>query len=115
MKKHYYLEDIISLCTYKHLSADEIFLELKKIYPTIAQASVYRNLERLIKGHVLNKIVWIRGKALYETSIEPHIHFVSKETGVIVDIPFDVNTIKFPIPKNFSPEDVQITIYWTQY
>jgi Fe2+ or Zn2+ uptake regulation protein len=57
MKKHYYLEDIISLCTYKHLSADEIFLELKKIYPTIAQASVYRNLERLIKGHVLNKIV----------------------------------------------------------
>jgi Fe2+ or Zn2+ uptake regulation protein len=56
MKKHYYLEDIITLCTRNHFSADEIFFQLKQKYPNITQGSVYRNLDKLVAEKKLNKI-----------------------------------------------------------
>ena len=33
MKTHYYKEDILEICKNKHLTVEEIFSELSKLYP----------------------------------------------------------------------------------
>jgi Fe2+ or Zn2+ uptake regulation protein len=45
MRTHEYRDIICSLCNCKHLTAEEVFLEVKKIEPKIGKATVYRNLE----------------------------------------------------------------------
>jgi len=110
MKKHFYLDEIVALCHKKHLSADEIFLQLKNKYQTIAQASVYRNLEKLVKEKKLKEIK-LKNKSLYEAILEPHIHFFS-DRGEVIDIPFDFNQIKLPYPDGYEPEHIEISIYW---
>lgn len=109
MKKHFYLDEIIALCYKKHISADEIFLKLKTKYKNIAQASVYRNLEKLVKEKKLKEII-VKNKSLYEAVLEPHIHFFS-DRGEIIDIPFDISQIKLPYPDGYKPEYIEISIY----
>ena len=47
MKIHYYTDDIIDICTDKHLTVDEIFSHLQEKYPEIGRSSIYRNVEQL--------------------------------------------------------------------
>jgi len=35
MKKHYYTEEILESCDKKHLTVEEIFSEIKKIFPEV--------------------------------------------------------------------------------
>jgi hypothetical protein len=35
MKTHYYKEDILEICKNKHLTVEEIFSELSKLYPEV--------------------------------------------------------------------------------
>jgi hypothetical protein len=30
----------------------------------------------------------------------------------VVDLPFDITKLSLPFPKDYSPEYVEITIYW---
>jgi len=111
MKKHFYLDEIINICNNKHLSAEEIFLELKKVYPKVWQASVYRNIDKLVEQKKLKKISGIQKKTIYESTIKPHIHFVDQKTWKIIDIDFDYSSINIPIPSWFQTEWIEITIY----
>ena len=47
MRTHQYREIICDTCTCRHLSADDIFDEVKKIEPKIGRATVYRNIESM--------------------------------------------------------------------
>jgi Fe2+ or Zn2+ uptake regulation protein len=47
MKTHYYTDDIINICTDKHLTVDQIFNFLQEKYPEIGRSSIYRNVEQL--------------------------------------------------------------------
>lgn len=112
MKKHYYLADILQLCTHNHLSAEDIFLSLKKKFPMIAQGSVYRNLDKLVQQKKLTQVKGVHNKVLYEHTVTPHVHFVSKKTGRVIDIPFDTSTISIPFPKWYTPDHIDIVVYW---
>lgn len=114
MKKHYYLSDILQICNHKHLSAEDIFLLLKKKYPRIAKGSVYRNLDKLVEQKKLNKIKALDNKTLYEWIITPHIHFICQKTGVVTDIPFDLSILKIPLPKWYVLDYVDIVVYWNK-
>lgn len=111
MKKHYYLDDILKICTKKHFSAEDIFLLLRKKYPQIAQWSVYRNLDKLVEERKLTQVKGIHNKILYERTLSPHIHFVYQKTGKVIDVPFDTATLSLPFPPWYTPDHIDIIVY----
>ncbi len=112
MKTHYYTEDIINICTDKHLTVDQIFSFLQEKYPEIGRSSIYRNVEQLLEKWKLKKVIWIGKKAYFETNIWNHIHLIDEASWNIIDLPMD--SLNFNnLPKNFNIINTDIKIFWT--
>lgn len=58
-----------------HLSAEEIYVEVKKKHAEIGLATVYRTLELLTKLKVINKITFQDGLARYDVNKGGDNHF----------------------------------------
>ncbi len=76
--------------TAKHLSAEEVFLKVHKICPTIGLTTIYRNLEILVRGGVLSKFDFGDGRSRYEFShgtdkAGHHHHLVCKGCGRVIN------------------------------
>ncbi|RLD16035.1 MAG: transcriptional repressor [Caldiserica bacterium] len=74
-----------------HLSADEVFLRLRKNYPNIGIATVYRNLDYLHKNGFLSRFQFGNNKASYELSerflkgAKHHHHLICTKCGKVID------------------------------
>jgi Fur family transcriptional regulator, ferric uptake regulator len=76
--------------TGEHLSAEDIYLEVHKLYPAIGLTTVYRTLELLVETGIVFKFDFGDGKARYELaegpeSIGHHHHIVCTGCRRIVD------------------------------
>jgi Fur family ferric uptake transcriptional regulator len=79
--------------TKKHLSAEEVFLAVRKLCPNIGLATVYRTLELLIQMKLVSKLDFGDGRNRYELSESSpvknhHHHMVCTRCGKV----FDYNT-----------------------
>lgn len=110
MKIHYYKEDILKICDKKHLTVEEIFAELLKLYPEAWKSSVYRNVEEMVKSWDLKKVVWLSKKSYFERTKHRHIHLIDKNTWEIFDL--DENIQILNLPENFLVSDMDIKIFW---
>jgi len=110
MKTHAYLLDIKEICRDNHLTVDEIFEKLKKIYPKVGKSTIYRNVEEMTKIWVLTKLIGIQDKAIYELTRDNHIHLIDRETWYIKDLYIDNINIPW-IPYNFTVDFMNVDIY----
>ncbi len=110
MKLHYYYDDILNICKNKHLTADDVFVILKKKYPSIWISTVYRNLDNLIKKWELTKITNIWKKAYFEINKWIHMHLFDKSTWNIIDI--DPKDFNINLPKGFKVDNMELTVTW---
>lgn len=110
MKKHKYLEDIISICKDKHLTADDIFFKLKEKYPEVGIATVYRNVDFLNKEWRLNKIVGPYKKEYFESTDKDHGHIIDKKTWKIEDINVEDLNLNSLMSK-FKDRKINVKIY----
>jgi len=108
MKSYKYLDDIIKICKKKHLTVEEILAKLKKKYPRVWIATVYRAVNFLVKKWKMRKIENINKITYYETLVDFHIHFIDEKTGKIVDIPAD----KFQLDNNLFESITDVRIIW---
>jgi len=75
----------------EHLSADEVFLIVRKNYPTIGIATVYRTLDFLYRRGLLSRFQFGNNKASYELSPEKvserkhHHHLICTGCGRVID------------------------------
>ncbi|MBE0425911.1 MAG: transcriptional repressor [Nitrospirae bacterium] len=81
--------DVLSQ-TSEHLSAEDIYLAVHKIYPAIGLTTVYRTLEILVQMGLVFKFDFGDGRARYELSEGPksighHHHLVCSGCGRIID------------------------------
>jgi len=79
------------LCkTSKHLSAEDVYMAVHKIYPNVGLTTVYRTLELLVQMGLVFKFDFGDGRARYELSEGPkgarhHHHLVCKSCGRVID------------------------------
>ncbi len=106
MKKIYeYLKGVKT-----HPSAHDVYEHVKKEIPSITLATVYRNLEKLVKNGEAIKLE-IDGEYRFDGQPAMHIHCVCKKCGKIIDIHDDemvekaMNEIS---RKKFNAESVDI-------
>jgi Fur family ferric uptake transcriptional regulator len=81
--------DVLSQ-TEEHLSAEEAYLAVHKVYPNVGLTTVYRTLELLVHMGLVFKFDFGDGRARYELSEGPkgtrhHHHLVCTNCGRVID------------------------------
>lgn len=71
----------------EHMTAEQLFLELKKTEPKVVQATVYNNLNILCREGLIRKLS-IEGSCDRYDKIRRHDHLVCKKCGELSDISF---------------------------
>lgn len=75
-----------------HLTAEEIYMEVKKDEPNIGLATIYRTLELLVSLDILRRSSFDDGKYRYEFCDDDrhyHHHFICLECGRIDEVSED--------------------------
>ena len=67
------------------MAAEEIFLALRQVYPTVVLATVYNNLNRLLQEDLIRKIS-VEGMPDRYDRIQRHDHLVCRKCGKLMDI-----------------------------
>lgn len=73
--------------TKSHPGAEWIYSEMKKIYPDISLATVYRNLIILKDAGEIRSVGKVHGQERFDGNAMPHTHAVCQICGKIMDIP----------------------------
>ena len=68
-----------------HMTAEQIFMELRCTYPTVVLATVYNNLNRLWQDDLIRKVS-VEGTPDRYDRIQRHDHLVCKECGKLLDV-----------------------------
>lgn len=77
--------------TSKHLSAEDIYLAIRKSYKDIGFATIYRTLDLLVRMNLVNRFEFGDGKARYEFIYERqevpthHHHLICSRCGKVID------------------------------
>ena len=74
------------LNSHEHLTADTIYVELKKDNPELSLGTVYRNLTKLTEIGAIKKVSLPNQVDKFDKNLEPHAHFICDECGSITDM-----------------------------
>jgi len=74
--------------SYSHLTADEVYKELRKTMPKVVLATIYNNLNALVDEELIRRVS-MEGQVDRYDSIRQHDHLVCKKCGKLIDIDFD--------------------------
>lgn len=69
-----------------HPSAEIVYEEINKKYPSITLSTIYNTLEIFVEKNIINKVFTLDGKARYDARMQKHHHLYDKESGKIIDI-----------------------------
>lgn len=89
--------------SYIHPTAEEVYSEINKSYPSISKSTVYRNLQEMTEDGLILKIVDEEGINRFDGKECRHYHFVCSNCKKLVDLdlPYDEDINK-KIEKNYK-------------
>ena len=97
----------------RHISAEEIFDELKKDNRKISLATIYNTLKQFTDIGLLREINIDQKKSIYCTNHDPHYHLYIEDENKILDIPqknIDLNIPQIPACLSLHNIDVIVRI-----
>ena len=109
MRTHQYRDIICDTCNCRHLSADDIFDEIRLREPKIGRATVYRNIEAMAEQGILRRFPGIHGKTYYECNNVTHAHLVDESSGIFCDFPMEHVQVS-DIPEGYEVSEIRIQI-----
>ena len=68
-----------------HPTADQVYQEVKKKYPTLSLATVYHTLRLLTEIGMLQELGFTDETSRYDPDISPHINIICRNCGKIQD------------------------------
>ena len=110
-------EDVLNYLknSHTHLTAEQIYLGLKKQNSTASRGTVYRNLNKLIYYGIVSKIPIENQPDKFDYIHKPHSHALCKECGKVFDFEYNFNAENLikQVEEQTDMEDVasQILIY----
>mgnify|MGYP006139340627 CR=1 FL=1 len=81
----------------RHVSAEEIFDEVRNDRRKISLATIYNTLKQFTQIGLIREIVVDQNKSLYCTNNESHYHLYIEDEGKIVDIPTKNIDLNIPV------------------
>jgi len=97
----------------RHISAEELFDEVKQEDRKISLATVYNTLKQFTKLGLIREIVVDQNKSIYCTNNQSHYHLYIEDENKIIDVPtqnIDLNIPSIPACLNLHNIDVIVRI-----
>jgi len=82
-----------------HPSAECIYQKVKKRYPSVSLATVYKTLETLVEIGEIRVAIISRGKTRYDMRTDAHHHFLCSECGGVMDVEMNLSCLDTCFPK----------------
>lgn len=96
-----------------HPTAEELYLELKKDHPKLGIATVYRNLNQLLKDERIIRIQKPYEKDSFDATIKEHYHVQCLTCGKVEDVEVKVD-LKVLDDKKIESFDLKLNHYCKQ-
>lgn len=97
----------------KHLTANEVFEDARRLLPGISFATVYNSLRYLKNEGLIGEIRFGADATLYDRKLTRHDHAICTKCGTLVDIemehPRELVDLAASIVK-FRPESLEFTL-----
>jgi Fur family peroxide stress response transcriptional regulator len=81
-----------------HPTVDEIYQELKQIFPTLSKTTIYLNLNLFVKYNIVRSFNMDNNEQRFDFIKQEHINFFCEKCKKVYDIP--VNEIKIEYQNN---------------
>ena len=95
----------------RHVSADELFHDVKKEDRKISMATVYNTLKQFTSLGLVREVVVDQNKSLYCTNRKSHYHLYIEDEGKIVDIPTKNINLNIPsIPACLQLHNIDVIV-----
>ena len=97
----------------RHVSAEELYDEVKQDERKISLATIYNTLKQFSQLGLIREIVVDQNKSLYCTNNESHYHLYIEDEGKILDIPtqnIDLNIPSIPACLKLHNIDVIVRV-----
>ncbi|MGE0440005.1 MAG: Fur family transcriptional regulator [Gemmatimonadales bacterium] len=69
-----------------HPTADDLVREVRAVLPTVSHATVYRNLQELVREGLIRTLDRAGDAAQFEINPDEHHHFVCRKCGQVWDV-----------------------------
>ena len=97
----------------RHISADNLFDEVKQEERRISMATVYNTLKQFTSLGLIREIVVDQNKSLYCNNNQSHYHLYIEDEGKVIDIPtknIDLNIPSIPACLQLHNIDVIVRV-----
>ena len=95
----------------RHISAEELYEEVKKDNRRISLATIYNSLKQFRKIGLLKELVVDQNKSIYCTNHDKHYHLYIEDEGKLIDIPQENIDLNIPeIPACLKLHNIDIII-----
>ena len=97
----------------RHISAENLFDEVKKDERKISMATIYNTLKQFTSLGLIREIVVDQNKSLYCNNNQSHYHLYIEDEGKVIDIPtknIDLNIPSIPACLQLHNIDVIVRI-----
>ena len=85
-----------------HPSAELIYQAVKKRYPAVSLATVYKTLETLVQIGEIRIAIVSEGKTRYDTRMDQHHHFLCSYCGGVQDIEMKMDCLETYCPESLA-------------
>jgi Fur family peroxide stress response transcriptional regulator len=72
--------------TMGHPTADDLVRQVREVLPTVSHATVYRNLQELVREGLIRTLDRAGAAAQFEVNPDEHHHFVCRKCGRVWDV-----------------------------
>jgi Fur family peroxide stress response transcriptional regulator len=72
--------------TRTHPTADEVYRKVSRLLPSVSHATVYRNLQELVRTRLIATLERAGAAVRYDANPDDHHHFVCMRCGAVTDI-----------------------------
>ncbi len=83
-----------------HPSAELIYQAVKKRYPAVSLATVYKTLETLVQIGEIRVAIVSDGKTRYDTRMDRHHHFLCSACGGVQDVEMRMDCLETCTPES---------------
>jgi len=109
----------IAICRFatnsrEHPTAGRIYKEVRKRYPTVSLATVYKTIDILKKQHLVQELALPHGETRFDSNTKAHLNLVCVKCGGVFD--YDSTAIKDAVEEaaeaaRFNVTDHSLALY----
>ncbi|MBN1420762.1 MAG: transcriptional repressor [Planctomycetes bacterium] len=94
-----------------HPSADEVWERVRRTCPTVSRATVFSALHLFVEKGLVRMQILKPGVLVYDSTVEPHHHFIDEATGEVHDVPWDAVRVRGQDSlRGFQVRDYQVVM-----